>query len=151
MTLPPIEQLLPHRGMMLLLDRVAEFSADRTVAEYAPRHDAWYADARGNMPAWIGVELMAQTIAAHVGLLKRDQGMPVAPGMLLGTRRYAAARADFTAGRTLRIRANLSFRDESGLGAYDCAIEADGAQLALATLKVFEPEDFQAFLREHGA
>ena len=147
MTPAPIEELLPHRGTMLLLDRVLEFSAERVSAQYAPRRDAWYADAHGNMPAWLGIELMAQAIAAHVGLLKRSEGKPVAPGILLGTRRYEAQRPAFAAGKLLLVSAAVSFRDESGLAAYDCGIEAGGASLARATLKVLEPSDFQSLLR----
>jgi predicted hotdog family 3-hydroxylacyl-ACP dehydratase len=147
MTLPPIEALLPHRGTMLLLDRVLAFSAQDIAAECTPRRDAWYADARGNMPAWIGIELMAQAIAAHVGLVKRSEGKPVSPGVLLGTRRFEPAHSAFPAGQPLRVHAAISFRDESGLAAYDCRIEAAGEKLIEATLKVFEPADFQAFLR----
>lgn len=145
--IPPIEELLPHRGTMRLLDRVLEFDAARIRAECVPRHDAWYADARGNMPAWIGIELMAQAIAAHVGLVKRSEGKPVAPGVLLGTRSYGARSPAFAPGTPLRISAARAFSDASGLAAYDCAIDADGATLASATLKVFEPADFRAFLR----
>ena len=151
MTLPAIEELLPHRGTMLLLDRVLAFSTRELTAEYTPRTDAWYADARGNMPAWIGIELMAQAIAAHVGLLNRNEGKPVAPGVLLGTRRFESAQSAFSAGRVLRIHTAISFRDESGLAAYDCGIEAEGSGVASATLKVFEPDDFEAFLRSAAA
>lgn len=147
MTIPPIEELLPHRGTMLLLDRVLEFGEERIRAECVPRRDAWYADARGNMPAWIGIELMAQAIAAHVGLVKRKEGKPVTPGVLVGTRSFRATRPAFAAGAPLSITARLSFRDPSGLAAYDCAIDGDGAPIAQATLKVYEPADFQAFLR----
>jgi predicted hotdog family 3-hydroxylacyl-ACP dehydratase len=147
MMLAPIEEILPHRGTMLLLDRVLDFSTDHVSAQYAPRRDAWYADTHGNMPAWLGIELMAQAIAAHVGLLKRSEGKPVAPGILLGTRRYEAQRPSFAAGEVLRVSAAVTFRDESGLAAYDCGIEAGGASLARATLKVLEPSDFQSLLR----
>jgi predicted hotdog family 3-hydroxylacyl-ACP dehydratase len=142
----PIEELLPHRGTMLLLDCVLDFSAERICAQYAPRRGAWYADARGNMPAWIGIELMAQAIAAHVGLLKRSEGKAVVPGILLGTRRFEAQCPAFAAGAILRICATVSFRDESGLAAYECEIEADDAALASASLKVLEPADFQSLL-----
>jgi predicted hotdog family 3-hydroxylacyl-ACP dehydratase len=144
---PPIEALIPHRGTMLLLDRVIEFTDDLAVAEYAPREAAWYADDTGNMPAWIGIELMAQTIAAHVALLKRRVGMLPKMGALLGTRSYRCSTPCFTAGRTLRIRAVMVLRDSSGLGAYECAIDLDGEVLATAVLKVYEPDDFGLFVQ----
>ncbi len=145
--IPPIEDLLPHRGTMLLLDRVLAYDADTASAEYAPRSDAWYADADGNMPAWIGIELMAQTVAAHVGLLKRSAGAPPKQGALLGTQRYSAQRPAFAAGAPLRIRTRSIYRDASGLGAYECSIASGDEEVASATLKVYEPDDFQTFLQ----
>jgi predicted hotdog family 3-hydroxylacyl-ACP dehydratase len=145
---PPVTELLPHRGAMLLLERVSACDTKRICVECTPRREAWYADARGNMPAWIGIELMAQAIAAHTGLVKRSEGKPVAPGVLLGTRSFVAAQPEFEAGQMLRVKAELSFRDESGLAAYDCSIETGGATLASATLKVFEPGDFRTYLND---
>ena len=146
-TLPPVEDLLPHRGTMLLLDRVTEFAADTVVAEYAPRADAWYSDDKGNMVAWVGIELMAQTVAAHVALTKRLIGLPVKMGALLGTRSYRTNTASFASGRILQIHAREVFRDESGLAGYECAIACGGMQLAEAVLKVYEPEDFGRFMQ----
>ena len=149
--LPPISELLPHRATMLLLDRVVDFADDTLVAEYAPRADAWYADAgdAGAMPGWIGIELMAQAIAAHVALKKRAAGLPPKMGALLGTRSYRMLRpalASFAAGRPLRIAVAENFRDASGLAAYDCRIEDSAGELAQALLKVYEPDDFGSFV-----
>lgn len=144
---PPIEEILPHRGTMLLLDRMTAFTSESGSAEYAPRRDQWYSDAQGRMPAWIGLELMAQTIAAHVGLLKRREGAPTRQGALLGTRSYRSTRPAFCPDETLRIEATLVYRDNGGLGAYDCAILLGDETVATATLKVYEPDDFQTFLQ----
>ena len=149
-----IEELLPHRGTMLLLDRVIDHADSRLVAEYTPRADAWYADAAGNMPGWLGIELMAQTVAAQVALCKRRAGLPLKMGALLGTRAYrmaAPAAGGFAAGAALRIRVEENFRDAGGLSAYECAIERDDETLANATLKVYEPDDFGDFLQGAAA
>ena len=145
--LPPVEDILPHRGTMLLLDRVLAFDNEKASAEYTPRREAWYADAGGNMPAWIGIELMAQTVAAHAGLLKRADGAPPKQGALVGTRRYSSTQPAFAAGETLHIQTKMIYRDASGLGAYECSIAAGGEKIASATLKVFEPDNFQSFLQ----
>lgn len=142
-----IEDVLPHRGTMLLLDRVLAFDTEIASAEYTPRTDAWYADANGHMPAWIGIELMAQTIAAHVGLLRRRDSLQPRQGALLGTRRYRSNRPAFIGGETLSIRTSLIYRDASGLGAYECSIAIGTEEIATAMLKVYEPEDFQTFLQ----
>ena len=143
---PPIEELLPHRGTMLLLDRVLDFDAQSAVAKYVPRSTAWYSDANGSMPAWIGIELMAQTIAVHAGLIKRSEGLPQKPGALLGSRRYTSIQPSFAADQPLRIEAAVIYSDPGGFSAYQCAIAAAGQELASATLKVFAPDSFQTFL-----
>jgi predicted hotdog family 3-hydroxylacyl-ACP dehydratase len=146
--LPHIEEVLQHRGNMRLIDHLVAFNSEAIVAEYSPRSDAWYADDQGNMPAWIGIELMAQAVAAHVGMLKRAAEMPQKNGALVGTRRYSSAVSSFAAGLALQIQVAVVYQDASGLGAYDCSINCDGSALATATLKVFEPDDFQTFLQE---
>jgi predicted hotdog family 3-hydroxylacyl-ACP dehydratase len=147
LTFPPIEELLPHRGTMLLLDRITNFDTETIYSEYTPRAHAWYCDERGHMPAWIGIELMAQTIAAQVGLVKRSQAAPPKQGVLLGTRSYAATQPFFMVGQTLCIQSTLIFLDDSGLGAYECSICVNDLEVASATLKVFEPDNFETFLQ----
>lgn len=146
--LPPIEDVLPHRGNMLLIDRLLEFSHESLIAEYSPKADAWYADTEGNMPAWIGLELMAQAVAAHVGVLKLNEKKPQKNGVLVGTRRYSAAVPIFTANMPMQIHATIFYQDISGIAAYDCSIKNGDTLLAEATLKVFEPDNFQTFLQE---
>jgi predicted hotdog family 3-hydroxylacyl-ACP dehydratase len=143
---PPIEELVPHRGAMLWLGRVLAAADDSLEAEATVPSEAWYAHDGAGMPAWLGIELMAQALAAHVGLRGWRAGKPPKPGVLLGCRAYRAAAPSFAPGAALRVSARLSYRDESGFGAYECTIRSASAQLASATLKVYEPVDFAAFL-----
>jgi predicted hotdog family 3-hydroxylacyl-ACP dehydratase len=146
-----IAELIYHSNFlfnMRLIDHLLEFNYESVIAEYSPRSDAWYADDQGRMPAWIGIELMAQAIAAHVGMLRRNEKIPQRNGVLVGTRRYSSAFPSFAADLALQIQVTVIYKDASGLGAYDCSINCDGSTLATATLKVFEPDDFQKFLQE---
>lgn len=167
--LQDISELLMHRPPMLLIDQVDTFDAESVTMLYTPDTQAWYADAEGNMPAWIGIELMAQAIGCHVALNKRLLRQAPKQGVLLGSRRYNANVPAFNGNTPLRIHAVMIFRDESGLAAYDCTIsgqvvsrsesqanvnkrhenqpEETQLVLASATLKVFEPDDFQQFLQ----
>lgn len=149
-TYPPIEEVLPHRGAMLLLDRVTEAGAERLCAQARACADAWYADTEGNMPAWIAVELMAQAIAAFVGLEQRRQGKPVKLGFLLGTRRFTCTTPMFAPGSVLDITVDLAYREPGGLGAFDCYITLSGERVAEATIKVFEPDDPAKFISGEG-
>lgn len=143
----PIEALLPHRGTMLLLDCVSEATHDTVTAWAQVRSHAWYANAQGAMPAWIGIELMSQAIAAHVSIALARLHKPPRPGVLLGTRCYDARVSAFASGAQLRIDAREVLRDEqAGYGAYECTISHAGELYAQAVVKAFQPADFQAFI-----
>lgn len=131
---------------MLLLDEVSAAGPAGLEAHATVRPGAWYLDERDAMPAWIGIELMAQAVAAFAGMEGQRQGRSPRPGVLLGTRAYRARAGSFPGGERLRITARLSDADESGFGTYDCAIHGGAGPLAEATLKVFAPADFQAFI-----
>lgn len=143
----PIESILPHRGTMLLLARVHGWDEESLAAEAHVDPAAWYADADGNMPAWIGIELMAQAIAAHVGLLSMREGQPARPGVLLGSRKYATSVPAFAPGQPLRVEAREVLRSTEGHGAYECTISTGARSLANAVIKVYQPTDFQAFIK----
>jgi predicted hotdog family 3-hydroxylacyl-ACP dehydratase len=142
----PIETILPHRGTMLLIDAVLTCEDEVLTAQARVRSDAWYADADGAMPAWIGIELMAQAIAAHVALIAMRGGGRARPGVLLGSRSYAAQTPAFPAGARLMIEAKELLRSEEGHGAYECTIDHEGVRCAEAVVKVFQPTDFQTFI-----
>lgn len=142
----PIESILPHRGSMLLLSRVDAWDEESLAATANPDPAAWYANANGTMSAWIGIELMAQAIAAHVGLLSMRAGEPARPGVLLGSRKYEASVPAFEPGQPLRVDARELLRSTEGHGAYECTISAGGQRLANAVIKVYQPTDFEAFI-----
>jgi predicted hotdog family 3-hydroxylacyl-ACP dehydratase len=83
---PAVEKLVAHRDAMLLIDRVlASTPGGIQVAADVDPH-AWYADTGGSMPAWVGVELMAQAVAAWAGLQAWQRDAAPKRGFLLGTR-----------------------------------------------------------------
>ena len=142
---PPIEEILPHRHGMLLVERIVSWDAARATVSASPSTAGWYAEA-GGMPSRIGIELMAQAIATHVGVTAWERGEPPKKGVLLGARSYRATQPYFAAGSKLTIDAVKAFSDESGMGAYDTRIELEGAEVAKARILVFEPPDFEAFI-----
>jgi predicted hotdog family 3-hydroxylacyl-ACP dehydratase len=146
-TYPPVTALLPHRGAMLLIDCILDSTADSITVEAMLSGTAWYAAADGSVPAWIGMELMAQAIAAHVSLVAIAAGKPPRRGVLLGTRAYTTTVPAFQACDRLTVTVRSNFHDEvSGLAAYACTIERAGTRLAEAELKVYEPADFERFI-----
>ena len=93
----PVGDYLPHRAPMLLLDRVIQVSDERVVCEVTINHHgvlAPFLNAQGELPAWFGVEIMAQTVGVWSGFHARQRGdRDIRPGMLLGGRGYRATAA----------------------------------------------------------
>jgi predicted hotdog family 3-hydroxylacyl-ACP dehydratase len=145
-----IEQFIPHRGMMRLVDRVLACGEEHIVAEVRVPADALFGDARG-VPAWVGVEYMAQTVAAWAGHRARSRGEEPSIGFLLGTRRYQAHAPRFDAGAVLRVEARCELMGDNGLGMFACRILQGEAVLATANISVFEPPDAAAYLESGEA
>ena len=61
-----VEDLVPHSGSMLLLDRVLEYGDDWLKAQITIRKDSMFCD-NDSVAALVGIEYMAQTIAAFAG------------------------------------------------------------------------------------
>jgi len=124
---------------MLLLDGIQEATEEKCIARIQVLPSAWYADADGTMPGWLGIELMAQTVAAFSGFRKMQANLSPRIGFLLGTRIYESRIARFSGGDMLEVEARLHYLDESGLSAFDCEIRHQGQWVARAILKTFEP------------
>ncbi|MFC4764785.1 hotdog family protein [Dyella koreensis] len=144
MTLPPIAEVLPHTGDMILLDRVIELAAERIVCTRTVRAGNTFVESDGTLPAWVGIELMAQTIATWAGCHARAAGEPIRLGFLLGARQYQCDVDAFSADSELRIEAVRHFHDEDGMGVFACRIDATGGH-AEARLTVFSPPDAATF------
>lgn len=141
-----ISQVIPHRGSLLLLDRVLAHDDESLVAELVVPLDGPFHDDDGSVPAYIGLEYMAQAVACWAGCQARARGLPPPLGFLLGSRRYVCALPRFAGGSRLRVEARRELMGDNGLGVFACRILGDGRELASAHVSVFEPEDAQAYL-----
>jgi predicted hotdog family 3-hydroxylacyl-ACP dehydratase len=147
MSAPDIHSLVPHSGAMSLLGRFVDADEESLRAEVSIAPDTMFC-VDGGVGAWVGVEYMAQAVAAHAGWCARRRGEPVRVGFLLGSRKYACTVAAFAVGSVLRIEVRRALQGENGLGAFDCRIEdGTGAQLASATITVFQPPNVEEFLQ----
>ena len=136
--LPEITTLIPHRSPLLLMDAILEDGEDCCVGQITVDRGAWYAELDGSMPGWFGLELMAQTIAAHSGNRKRLQCQPVKFGYLLGSNDYRCLEPSFPAGAVLTVVVQHCFGEGVGLNAFDCEVRRGDRTLANAMLKVYE-------------
>ena len=140
-----IEAVVPHRGAMLFVDRLLFADDDRVSVGATVRLGQLFTTDAG-LPAHVGIELMAQAIAAWAGSRARVRGKSVQLGFLLGTRRYESTCDFFAIGAQLRIDAQCELFADNGLGMFACRILEGERVLATANLSVFEPPDSAAYL-----
>jgi predicted hotdog family 3-hydroxylacyl-ACP dehydratase len=135
---PDIRSLIPQSGAMVLLDRVIAVDEESLCAEVRIRPDSLFCAASG-VGAWVGLEYMAQTIAAFAGYTAYLRGEAVRPGFLLGARRYECTLPMFSPGNLLRVHVRRLLQSDNGLGSFQCRIEHEEQEIATATLTVFQP------------
>jgi predicted hotdog family 3-hydroxylacyl-ACP dehydratase len=147
------EAVVPHTGTMVLLDQIEQWDDEQLQASVTIRADAPFVDAQG-MPAWVGIELMAQTIAALGGCRARRASRPVKIGFLVGSRRYTSSRAYFPIGAQLQVNVKEIVTGDQGLSVFECRLQASGAYSdisASANINVFQPDDPEQFLQSGQA
>lgn len=139
-----VEALIPHRHPMVLLDRACGMQDGCFVAEVDIRPASPLGAADG-VPAYVGIEYMAQAVAAYAGAEGLEAGGQVQVGMLLGTRDYACTVPVFGLGRRLRVLVRKVLHQPGGISALDCRIldASDGAELARAQLTVVQVDDLE--------
>ncbi|MTV37933.1 3-hydroxylacyl-ACP dehydratase [Duganella radicis] len=149
MMLPDIRMLVPHSGQMVLLDRAVSADADNLCAEVRIHEGSMLAGETG-VGSWVGIEYMAQAVAAHAGWLALQRGEEVKVGFLLGARKYEASVPAFALGSVLRVHVHRVLQGDNGLGAFECGIDiVDGlVNAATATVTVFQPHNVNQFLKD---
>ena len=133
----PMDDWLPHRGRMRLIDRVDRCDDAAIACTAVVREHGLFTGADG-LPAWIGIELMAQSAAAWAGAQARASGGAPRAGFLVGTRRYDAQVPFFAIGAVLDIVAVCAAAGDNGMRLFDCTISHEGRELASGHIGVFE-------------
>jgi predicted hotdog family 3-hydroxylacyl-ACP dehydratase len=126
-----IRTLIPHSGLMCLLDEVTQWD-DRSITCVSNTHRDPANPLRrdGHLSALHAFEYGAQAAAVHGGLHARSVGTTAPPGYLVALRdaRLHVARLDDIRS-PLYIRANRLFGDGANT-IYECRVSADNVPLA---------------------
>jgi len=126
-----IRRLIPHSGLMCLLDSVIEWDDQSIVCLSDTHRDPTNPLRRaGRLSAVHAFEYGAQAAAVHGGLRARAAGMKASPGYLAALRdaRLHVVRLDDVAA-SLRICAICLFGNSANT-VYECRVSADGSLLA---------------------
>jgi predicted hotdog family 3-hydroxylacyl-ACP dehydratase len=145
---PPLEQLLPYKPPMILIDRMIDATETGSRCEVTIRPQTLFIEPEG-VPAFVGLEYMAQAVAAYVGYKSFLAGEPMAIGFLLGTPLLKTYCQFFDCGQTLQIQVTHVWGNNE-LMQFHCTIQdtLTGKLLQQADLNVFKPQDLQSYL--HG-
>ncbi|MCJ8174725.1 hotdog family protein [Pseudomonas viridiflava] len=143
----PLAEIIPHAGDMILIDQVLAFDEEQIQTCLTVRAGGLFNEADGSLPAWVGVELMAQSVAAFAGCQARSKGDAVKLGFLLGSRKFECNVAHFPAGSELNIHAVRSLQDDSGMGVFECTLTGPDIN-AFARLNVYCPPNTADYLAE---
>ena len=144
----PIEMVLPHAHPMILIDKLVRYSA--TSSECSVKigeHSNFFNSQRNSVPSYVGIEYMAQTIAAYANVLKLDDGGKVSLGFLVSARNYVTQVREFTLGAELLIQVELTFKEANGLSVFECQIKQGEDIVVQAKINVFEPEEPELYLQ----
>ncbi len=130
---PPIQELIPHKPPMILVDRIIEMSAEHVRAE----SDLPLVILKDRMmcgaSAWT-LEIAAQTCAALIGHEYRDKDYR--QGRLIKSPRWRLARTDLPTEGNLQTGAKLEAASEMGVFLFAAQVTHNGQTLAEGQLTI---------------
>lgn len=140
-----VKDVVPHKKTMSLLDEILEKGKESLKAKVTINENSLFLT-DGKIPAYIGIEYMAQSIAAFSGSQERSKGGEAKLGFLVGTRKYDSTVSCFLQNTDLIIDVEREFQAVNGLGVFNCTISDDSGIIVTCVLNVFQPEDVDEFL-----
>lgn len=147
----PVADFVPHSPPMILIDQIIDFSDNSLTAQFTVTEQSRFFDpAVQGIASWVGIEYMAQAIAALAGVRASLVNQPVKLGFLLGTRKYQIHQSTLTSNNIYQVTVKELFMDDTGLGAFDCIISHNDEVICQAKLNVFETDDKNQLLKEEN-
>lgn len=136
---PSIEQLLPHDKPMILVDRAIDIQVDSIHCQVEiDEHIPFFNYDTKTVPAYVGIEFMAQSIAAWSGYHALIQYQQPPIGFLLGSRRYSSDIEAFTQGQQIDIYAE-KIMENDGMAVFSARMEWQERTIATCQLNVYVP------------
>lgn len=141
-----IDQVLPHTGHMMLLDELLLHTDTQVSAAVTIRPDSVLCDGVKGVPAWVGMEYMAQTTSAYSGISDVRAGMQPQVSLLLGTRSFRNHVDYFPIGSRLIMTSELVMCDDNDLSVFNCHIRCNNEEWARCDIKTMRPDNIQALI-----
>ncbi len=144
-----VNELVPHRAPMILIDQIIKHSPNNLITQVHITTESPYYDAQTlGVPNYVGIEYMAQSIAALAGAEAKAKGEEIRIGFLLGSRKLVMDIPQYDLGQTYQVEVTRLYQEDSGLAVFDCYISHQGKQVSSANVNVFQPKDTKAYIAE---
>lgn len=142
-----ISRYIPHRPPMILIDAIEAFTdASVTTSTHISMASGFFSHADGGVPAWVGLEYMAQTAAVWVGLDDERCGRAVEPAFLVSSRQYTTPEPVFPAGETLFTLVEVQLQENEIVAFRGRITNNRGEMRAEAFFTAYRPHNVQAYL-----
>ncbi|MCL6414059.1 3-hydroxy-fatty acyl-ACP dehydratase [Aestuariirhabdus sp. Z084] len=135
----PVNDCLIHQPPMRMVERLLAIDEANVRCSLVLHDDNPFITEQGQLPASLGIELMAQAIALFGGYHCLNRGEEVRVGYLIGSRRYHSTRPFFALGCELIIEAHQEYLSE-GMGLFNCRILERGNEIANGRLNTYLPD-----------
>lgn len=133
-----IENYIPHRHGMRLIDKIIEVNDDYALCETHINHDSlFYCPSISGIMPWIGIEFMAQTVAVFAGFQQHKSEPDI--GLLLSVRQFICTKPYFSENTCLIIKATKIYLEDN-VGVFQCDIELKKESVASARLNTLQPD-----------
>ena len=144
-------EFLHQKAKMALLDDIVSVDHDSLTltATVTIGLETMFCEGDG-VPSYVGIEYMAQSIAAFSNIPKPGATpKKVSFGLLLGSRKYVCHHPKFLVGSTVYITVEQLYYDNS-IASFSGAISVDDTCYCEAQLMVYHPPSVDDFLAERG-
>jgi len=139
---PPIEELVPHTGAMVLLDAMTAWSRGSAQCVATVREGAPFVR-EGAVESAVTIEYMAQAVAACLGYEALVSGGGVRVGMIIGCKRFEAHADELRVGDKLVIDVQC-LQGNDTLSHFGCQLRRRGALFSEATLTLYHAPQIPA-------
>ena len=144
--------IIPHRGKMLLLDRINVYNIDEKSLEAEcdiTEGCIFYYPPESGVPAWVGFEYIAQAIAALSGLISRARGEKPKMGYILSVTSMQIGLSFFNKGNTVQIKVKETGRVDL-VSTFEGEIFLKGDKVLMGNITVMELTQEKTLIKENG-
>ncbi|MEC4726862.1 hotdog family protein [Shewanella sp. D64] len=145
----PVAEVVPHKDPMILIDELIAYKTDTLITQTNITTLSPYLDDKLNaVPNYVGIEYMAQSVAALAGVEAKLRGDIIRVGFLLGSRKLKMHIPYYQLGESYQTHVTRLYQEESGLAVFECKVFHHQTLVAEANVNVFQPQDTQSYISQ---